>query len=871
MRKITLILVAVFCSQLLIAQDGIKSPANFFGFKPGTDGMLFGYEQLIDYFKHADEHSNRIKMIEIGESPMGKKMYMAFLSSEKNIENLDRLKSINKELAINPQLTTEQQNLLVNEGKVFIMAALSMHASEVGPSQSAPLVAYEIAKTDNPKLLKWIEDVIYMIIPSHNPDGMDLIVNYYNKTKGTKYEGGNLPEVYHKYVGHDNNRDFVTLTQSDNRAVARIYNKTWYPQVMVEKHQMGSYGPRYFVPPMHDPIAENVDERIWNWTWIFGSNMAKDMAADGLAGVSQHYLFDDYWPGSTETALWKNVIGLLTECASVQYAKPIYIEKNELRTSGKGLGEYKKSINMPLPWEGGWWRLSNIVDYELSSTWSLIKTAAIHKKDILINRNELCKKEVNKGKTLAPSYYVLPEKQHDKGELLALLTLLDEHGISVYQTQKKLEYNGKIIEKGDYIIPLAQPFRAFIKEVMEVQKFPERHYTPEGEMIRPYDITSWSLPLHRGVNAFQIDEIVVEIETSVSLVDFPIHLKTEHSENTKTVIFSVNNNESFKVAFAALSENIPVKRANKNFEVDGKQINNGDFIFEVNNKSSDKLHTIFNDLTVEPISISSQISENISELKLPKIALIETNFHDMDAGWTRFIFDQYKIPFTVVKPGEVENTDWTKYKVIIFPDNDKDVLLEGKYKSNGGTYNVPNLDPQFSKGIGKEGLQKILQFANNGGTIISWGQSASLFMGMQTLKHSETEKEEFQLPVSDISSELQKKGLYAPGTLLNVNLLENHPLTLGMQNSAKVFSRGRPVFTTSIPYFDTDRRVIASFPEENVLASGYAKNNEVLEEKSAMVWASKGKGQFVFYGFYPQFRASTTGTYKLLFNALLLP
>ena len=273
---------------------------------------------------------------------------------------------------------------------------------------------------------------------------------------------------------------------------------------------------------------------------------------------------------------------------------------------------------------------------------------------------------------------------------------------------------------------------------------------------------------------------------------------------------------------------------------------------------------------VAPITLTEEISENLEEMTMPRIALIETNFHDMDAGWTRYIFDKYYIPFTSVKPGEVKEKKWSEFDVIVFPDTDKSVLLEGKYKASGGTYNVPNLDPKYSKGIGKEGLQELLKFVNNGGKIISWGESAGLFLGMQTIKLSETEKEEFQLPVNDVSEAIKQKGLYAPGTLLHIDLVENHPLTLGMPEKACVFSRGRPVFSTSIPYFDTDRRVIATFPDENVLASGYATKHELLEGKSAMVWAKKGKGQFIFYGFYPQFRASTSGTYKLLFNALLL-
>lgn len=866
--------ICIFSSLATLSQEAkneLKTPKQFFGFTPGEDGSLFNYDPLIEYLQHISEVSSRVTTIENGISPMGKKMYITFFSSEKNIENLDRLKFINKELALNPELSKQDVQEYSDEGKVFILGTLSMHSSEVGPSQAVPLLAYEIATTNDLKLLGWLDNVVYMIVPSHNPDGMDLVVNHYNNTKGTKYEGGNLPEVYHKYVGHDNNRDFITLTQSDNRAVARIYNKLWYPQVLVEKHQMGSYGPRYFVPPMHDPIAENVDERIWNWTWIFGSNMAKDMAADGLAGVSQHYLFDDYWPGSTETSNWKNVISLLTECASVQYAKPIFIEKNELRTSGKGLGEYKKSINMPLPWEGGWWRLSDIAEYELSSTWSIIKTGSLHRKDILINRNELCKEEVNKGKNLAPAYYILPGKQHDSGELKELLGLLDEHGVKVFQTNTKIEYKNRVINKGDYVVPLAQPYRAFIKEVMEVQKFPERHYTPGGEMIRPYDITSWSLPLHRGVFAFQINNVVDEIETSVEQVKFPVKSNAVNWENIQTLVFSVNNNESFKVAFSALKEGLKVFRSTDNLKVDGTDIQRGDFMLTITNKNREKLHRVFEELTVSPKVFEEIIdNEKIKELKLPQIALIETNFHDMDAGWTRYIFDEYKIPFIVLKPGDVKETELNKFDVIVFPDSDKNILLEGKRKGSSGVYDIPNLDPKYTDGIKKEGVQKLMEFVDDGGTIVSWGMSTGLFLGPQSIKVSDDETEEFQLPVSDISSALQKEGLYAPGTLFNIELKNDHPLTLGMQKTANVFSRGRPVFSTSIPYFDMDRRVIARFPSDKVLASGYAKEYELLEEKSAMVWVKKGKGQLVLYGFYPQFRASTTGTYKLLFNALFL-
>jgi len=364
-RKILyfVLMFVLFISPLnnLVAQQNqvIPKPTDFFGFEPGSDRNLFVYEKLIEYLKKLDSISNRLKMLEIGKSPLGKPMYIAFFSTEENLNKLENLKEINKQLALNPDIPDDKRESMIRNGKVFVTMTLSMHSGEVAPSQSAPLIAYDYVTSQDQQLLNIFENVIYMMVPCHNPDGMNMIVNHYNKYKGTKYEGSSMPGVYHKYVGHDNNRDFVTLTQSDTRAIANIFNKDWFPQVMVEKHQMGSRGPRYFVPPMHDPITENIAAELWNWTWVFGSNMIKDMTAAGLSGISQHYLFDDYWPGSTETCIWKNVIGMLTEAASVRYAKPIFIEPTELSVYGKGLSEYKKSINMPDPWPGGWW-----------STWS---------------------------------------------------------------------------------------------------------------------------------------------------------------------------------------------------------------------------------------------------------------------------------------------------------------------------------------------------------------------------------------------------------------------------------------------------------------------------------------------------------------------
>jgi hypothetical protein len=789
---------------------GIKTPASFFGFQPGSDGNLFNYEALISYLKELEKVSPRIKMEEIGTSPMGKPMYIAFISAKENIAKLSDFKQINRELALDPDLEEAKRSAYFREGKVFVLATLSMHSTEVGPAQSAPLIAYDLVTTTDEKKLAWLEDVVYMMVPNHNPDGMNMVVENYLQHKGTKYDGATLPGVYHKYVGHNNNRDFVTLSQEDTKAIAAIYNKTWFPQVMVEKHQMGSTGVRYFVPPNHDPIAENIPAGIFSWAGLFGQNMAKDMTVAGQTGVAQHYLFDNYWPGSTETCIWKNVIGFLTEAASVRTASPVYIEPNELRVGGKGLSEYKKSVNMLLPWEGGWWRLGDIVEYEIVSTMSILKTASLYREEILRFRNDICREMVEIGRAEPPFYYLFPREQHDAGELVKLIALLQEHGVNVYQLNRDLVMEDIAYHAGDVVVPLAQPFRAFIKEVLETQEFPERHYTPGGELIKPYDITSWSLPLHRNVKSFEVNRRIPDLETNISMISGSFSMAQSIIEEGGKAILSVNYNDSYKAAFAAHQKGIEVERLSGNMNLDGKELKEGSFVISLEGKTGNRARELIESLDFPVIHLPADAKLETEKMIMPKIALVETWFHDMDAGWSRFIFDMYHIPYEVLRPNEVAEADIDKnFDVIIFPDVDKNLLMEGKYKS-GENYYQGNYHPDYAKGLGKEGMEALMTFVDKGGLIISWGRSAGLFEGTLKITRGK-ETEEFSLPFRDVSDDLVKKGLYVPGSLLKVNVINDHPLTLGMPSQTGVFSRGRPVFSTTLPGFDMDRRVIASY------------------------------------------------------------
>jgi hypothetical protein len=863
--RILLVICASFVAALNVYTAEIQSPESFFGYVPGSDRQLMDYGQLVEYMQGLSAASDRLEMREVGTSPLGRPMYVAFISSAENLARLDELREINRRLALESDIPAEEREELVNNGRVFVLETLSMHSGEVGPSQTLPIFAHRMATTDDPAVLAQLDNVVLMMVPCHNPDGMDMVVEHYRKYVGTKYEGSRLPGVYHKYVGHDNNRDFVNLTQDDTRVIAALYSTEWYPQVMVEKHQMGSTGPRYYVPPNHDPIAQNVDEGLWTWSAVFGSNLSHDMAADGLQGVASHWLFDDYWPGSTETSIYKGVISFLTEAASCRTATPIFVEPTELSVRGKGLAEYKKGVNLPDPWPGGKWSLGDIVSYELSSMHSILGTASRHREQILEFRNDLTKKEIEKGRNQAPYYFVIPKAQRDPGELAALVRLLERHGVEVEKLTGDVVVGDWHFSTGDIVVRLSQPYRAFVKEVLESQSYPERHYTPGGELIRPYDITSWSLPLHMGVRAIQIDTRSEELEGLLELVstsDFVIDRTLP--DNVWALAYPSTSNQSYRAAFAALGAGFKVGRFTHAFG----ELPAGSFVVLTGSASTAQLLDLVGQSSIAPHVLESEVTVAFMPIRLPKIALVETFFHDMDAGWTRYLFDTYGISYTVLNPGDFDTADLGVYDVIVFPDASTDVLTKGKYKRYG-RYISNDYPAEYRKPISKKGRGKLTEYITGGGVVVSWGSSTGLFTEGLPAVNGDGEGETIELPVRDISESL--KGVSVPGAFLAVDFVPDHPLTWGMPQKAGAFSRGRPVFSTSIPVLDTDRRVIALHPERRLLKSGYLEGEKQLQNRPIMVWLKAGNGQLVLFGIRPQFRGGTPATFKLVFNSLLLP
>ena len=465
----------------------VPSPSQFLGIEVGADRVLADYRQIVSYFRALDAASPRVEVEVLGKTTLGEEMIMAVISSEDNIRNKKRIKEISRRLADPRGLSDSDAGSLIREGKTVVLVTCNIHATEIASSQMAMEWAHTLATAADPETKRRLGEVVLLLVPSVNPDGQIMVTEWYRKHVGSKYEGGRLPWLYHHYTGHDNNRDWYMLTQLETRALNRAVYHEWNPQVFVDEHQMQSIGPRMFIPPFADPVDPDVHPLIWREVNSIGANMAFRLEQANKSGLIYGFVFDAYWLGGTRnTGWWKNITGLLLETASARIASPVYIEPTELRGGGKGLIDYKPTINHPNPWKGGWWRMRDIMDYERIASDALLEIAADRREDLLRNLVTRARAAIAHAKT--GEAYRIPREQHDWPTAQHLAWLMAEHNVEVRQAQN-----------GDYWIPLAQPYAKFITEMLEPQRYPEVRLQPGKEILQPYDVSTWTLPLQMGV------------------------------------------------------------------------------------------------------------------------------------------------------------------------------------------------------------------------------------------------------------------------------------------------------------------------------------------------------------------------------------
>ncbi len=822
---------------------GVPTPQQFLGFEVGADRTLADYHQITSYLKKLSETTPRVQVESLGKTTMGNDMVMAVISSADNLQNKEKYKKIAKQVADPRGLSKEQIEALANEGKAIALVTCNIHSTEIGSSQMAMEWAYALATGTDPETTRRLDNVIVLLVPSLNPDGQIMEVEWYRKYLGTKYEGGRSPFLYHKYVGHDDNRDWYMLTQAETKNVTRMVYKEWFPQLWLDLHQMGSTGPRIFVPPDADPIAPALSPVIFSGINLIGTEMMWRLDEAKKSGAIYNWAFDAYWPGGTRnTAWWKNIFGLLVEVASARMATPIEVAPTELTAGGKGLIEYGKQINYPNPWKGGLWRLRDIMDYDRIVSDAYLETAAEHRADFLRGTARLGMEAVAEGGK--GEYYEIPMdgRQRDPNAAANLAQLMREHGADVF-----VDLNAS------FMIPLAQPYGKFVTEMMTTQRYPEVKPAPGKDILAPYDVTTWSLPLMMGVDVSR--KKLADANGLKPATDADRPKGGVKGSGAVYVVGHEQNNVS-RMVNAALKRKMNVSVAKAAFAADGVEYPAGAVLFDANGDAA-KLAEQYH-LSLTGLKAAPQV--NSVKLKPVRVGLYKSYTASMDEGWTRWLLEQYEF-----EPVSIENKEMKagklneKFDAIVLPDITKEVIVDGRpRRPESAMKYVVELPPEYTGGIGKEGVQALKEFVEKGGTIITIADSGEFLA------------DNFNIPVRNVLANARAEEFLCPGSLLRVELDNTNPIAYGMPKEAAAFIDGNIAYQTQVPGPELQRAVVASYPTDarDILMSGWIRGEERLARRAAVVTFTVGKGKLVMFGFRPQYRAQTEGTFKLLFNAI---
>ncbi len=848
-----------FCLVFLQAQT---SPEQFLGFKVGTDRKLADFNQIHAYFQKLAQESPKLQLLNVGNSTLNRPMLLAVITSEKNMANLETYRQIVRRLRDPRTLSEEEARNLAKEGKVILLITCNIHATEIASSQMAMEFAFKLVTGQTPfDADKALEDVIVLLMPTINPDGQQMVVDWYRKYVGTKYEGGPMPWLYHPYAGHDNNRDWFMFNLAETRAVTRVLYHDWLPQIHIDEHQMGSTGARLFVPPFMNPPIPNVQPLLWRSVNLCGANMAYDLQKNGFKGVVHGRSYTGWWIGACDDTSWlHNVVGILSEMASVRVASPIYIEPNEIPQA-----YYEKSMEFIDPWPGGWWRLRDLVDYELTLTFSLVKTAHLHKEDFLFNFYQMCRNSIEKREKNEPFAFVIPVTQHDLPTALRMVDILLFGGVEVHQAKEDFVAGGKIYPAGSFVIKLAQPYKPYAWALLERQKYPDLRQYPGGPPVPPYDNAGWTLPLQMGVDCDQIDEPFEAKLEKIEQAPAPKILPLDFS--APYFVLDCRVNASWQAVFKLLSQKAEVYRSKQAVKGQGFEVPAGSFIIKTTPDIQKILPGLMEKLRIQAYPLEDVSTIPKAPLRNPRIALYQSWRSNMDEGWTRFVFDDMGIPYKTIHNDAFKAPKGKKldlradYDVIVFASESPDIIKTGRPSptSERARFFMANFPPEYEGGIEKEGVDALKAFVEAGGILVMMNQACGLAIS------------DLQVPVRNELERVERTKFFCPTSLLRIEVDNTTPIGYGMPDKAAVMFSDSLAMTTRLPLPEWDRKVVATFPERDILLSGWLLGEEMIARRAAVVDTTYKKGHIILIGIACQHRGQAHGTYKFLLNALLYP
>ncbi len=821
----------------------VPTPESVLGHKPGDDFYLANYDESRAYFQKLAASSNRVKLINVGKTTRGLDWDIAVISSPENLASLDKYKDISRKLADGRGLSDTQAHELARQGKAIVHIDGGLHSSEVAGAQQSINLAYKLVSSQgDPEVDAILKNVILMLWPTLNPDGQNEVVAWYRKNVGTTYEVSPLPDLYQEYVGHDNNRDGYMNNMLESQDVTRTEIE-WDPVVFYCHHQTAPFPTRIFIPPFVEPISSNIHPLMARWLSVLGTNMAAYLDEHGMPGAVNRVGFDNWYPGFLDfTHIFRNSISFFTETALFRYATPRFYPVDEFPKDQRGL---RSEVFYSSPWKGGWWRLRDAVNYMEGGSMSVLDTAAKYREELLYNRYQAARDNVERFKKEEPFGYVIPREQRDLPEAATLVQKLMINGIEVHEAKKPFHANGREYAPGTWVVLMDQPFSPLVKELFEPQHYPDLRETPNGPPKLPYDVTGWTLPMQMGVQVAPVLQPIGASERgTLEKIEKFAAPSGAISGTGGAYLLSHKSNASFKLMNEVFGGGGRVGFvATETETADGTEVG----ATVVSGIEREKLEAIAkeNSLTLKA---TAAVPKDTVNVKKARLGLYRAWVPFIDEGWTRWILEGYKFDAVTLRNGDIQAGNLReKFDAILIPDGSPEAIFSGF-----GPGSVPG---EYVGGIGELGVMALREFVLAGGTLITFNE-ASVFA-----------IEQLGLPVKNVLSGLKDEEFFCSGCLLRVEVQDMaHSATWGLPHDPIVMFERGPAFEAKDGFHG---RVLAAYPkEQSPLMSGYLLHPEKIEGKAAALEVQYGKGRVYLLGFRPQWRGQSHGTYKFFFNAI---
>ena len=855
---IVAIAAVIVCAPAARSQTALPQPESTFGFAACADYKLATYEQIAEYFRLLDAATERMALVEIGTTAEGRTQLMAIISSEENMQQLERYRDIARRLALAGDLDDAEARRLAADGKAVVWIDFGLHSTEVAHAQTAPRMAYLAASDESAEMRAIRDDVILLLVPSMNPDGTTLVTDWYMSQVGGPYEGSRPPELYHKYVGHDNNRDWFMFNMPESRNVAAMLYEQWFPQIVYNQHQAAPFPARIFVPPFQDPMNPNIPPLVMRGINTVGDAITRRLEQEGKVGAISRVSFDTWWNGGMRTApYYHNMVGILTETAHPSATPATYDPTTFPKTFSNGVPTLEPTTYYPSPYLGGDWHLRDSCDYMVTASLAVLDIAAKRREEWLYNIYQMGRHAIAAG---ADEHYVVPAAQWDPGTATKMINVLRRGGVEVQRATESFSAGGRTYQAGTFVIPGAQPFRPYLTDLLNAQRYPDLRLYPGGPPRRPYDISGWTLPAQMGVDVTRVEGAFsarLEPVTTAAppAIAFPSTVDWAYAIDPRA-------NDAFTVVNRLLAAEVDVYRATEAVAVDGDPWPAGTFLVRAEGSARDVVAREAQALGVRVGSTARPPADRLRRISAARIGLYHGHGGNMDEGWTRWLLEQFEFPHRLLRDEDVRRGDLAAdYDVILLPDATYDGMLSGLA---AGT-----MPEEYTGGMTARGVANLFAFTTAGGTLVALDTASELPVTT------------FGLPIRDVTAGQPSSDFFIPGALLRIAVDPTHPVGFGMPPDATAFFARSPAFSVGRPATSAERqrgqqpdapegiRVIARYPEDDLLVSGWLLGENVLARRAAVIEASVEEGHLILLGFRAQHRAQPHGTFKLLFNALL--